>query len=78
MASSPTAETEFSWNATTGVVTYDPPGTSTMEFQITEFFIPVRFDIDELPMDMLNYWVQGGANTSNVEVPDIPMIEVRE
>lgn len=75
----PTAETEFEWDSTTGLVTYDPPGSSqALEFKINgEFYIPCRFDVDELPMDMINQWVQGGADTALVEVPDIPFIEVR-
>lgn len=80
VASSPTEGTQFSWDATTGLVTYNPPasGTSTVEFKITgEFYVPCRFDVDELPMNQLDYWVSSGANKSNVEVPDIPMIEVR-
>ena len=79
VASSPTAETEFSWDESTGLVTYQAPGTSTLEFKVTLFYVPVRFDVDELPIDMMNYWVDASAaNKANVQVPDIPMMEVRE
>jgi hypothetical protein len=39
--------------------------------------VPVRFDIDELPVEMISYWLQAGADKSNVNIPDIPMVEVR-
>jgi uncharacterized protein (TIGR02217 family) len=50
---------------------------STIEFKIGEFYTPVRFDIDELPIEMLTYWVQSGGVKSQIEVPDIPLVEVR-
>lgn len=74
----PTTLTVSSVNGSTGMVTLSAAATSgTVELQCTEFYVPVRFDIDELPIEMLNYWVQSGADKSNVQVPDIPLVEVR-
>ena len=63
----------------TGVVTLQsaPTNGQSVTFKCSEFYVPVRFDIDELPVEMLNYWVASGANKSNVQVPDIPLREVR-
>lgn len=65
-------------NTSTGVVTLSAAVTSgTVQFKCTEFYVPCRFDIDELPVEMLNYWVASGADKSNVQIPDIPLVEVR-
>lgn len=70
--------TVSSVNTSTGVVTLSAAVTSgTVEFKCTEFYVPCRFDTDELPIEMLSYWLSSGADKSNVTVPDIPMIEVR-
>lgn len=75
----PTAETHFYVNDFTGQISYDPPSSgSTVEFLVPLFYVPVRFESDELPIDLLTYWLDsGGADNGNVQVPDIPMIEVR-
>lgn len=74
-----TPTTAFTVNASTGIVTFTsaPANASVVQFKIGEFYVPVRFDIDELPIEMLNYWVQSGAVKSQVNVPDIPIREVR-
>ena len=66
-------------NLSTGVVTLPsaPSNGQSVTFKCTEFYVPVRFDIDELPVEMLNYWVASGANRSQVEIPEIPLVEVR-
>ncbi len=65
-------------NATTGVITLSTSELpSVITFQCSEFYVPVRFDTDELPLEMLNYWVAAGADKSNVQIPDIPLVEVR-
>lgn len=70
--------TVSSVNGSTGMVTLSAAVTSgTVELQCTEFYVPVRFDIDELPVEMLSYWVANSADKSIVEVPDIPLVEVR-
>ena len=71
---------DYSFSSVTGIVTIPTPPISghTLEFKIDEFYVPVRFDIDELPIDLLTYWVDsGGSDKGNVEVPEIPMKEVR-
>jgi uncharacterized protein (TIGR02217 family) len=74
-----TPATISSVNASTGVVTLSsaPSNGHSVEFKVGEFYVPARFDIDELPVEMLNYWVASGADKSNVQVPDIPLREVR-
>lgn len=73
-----TALTVSSVNLSTGVVTLSAAVTSgSVQFKCTEYYVPVRFDIDELPVEMLSYWVASGADKSNVQVPDIPLVEVR-
>jgi uncharacterized protein (TIGR02217 family) len=71
--------TAFTVNASTGIVTFTsaPANGATVQFKIGEFYVPARFDIDELPIEMLNYWVQSGAVKSQVNVPEIPIREVR-
>lgn len=73
-----TSLTVSSVNTSTGVVTLSAAVTSgTVQFQCTEFYVGCRFDTDELPIEMMSYWVQSGADKSGVNVPEIPMIEVR-
>lgn len=71
--------TPSSVNLSTGVVTLPSAPTTgqSVTFKCTEFYVPVRFDIDELPIEMLNYWVASGANKSQIDVPEIPLVEVR-
>ena len=73
------AATISSVSLSTGIVTLQsaPSNGQSVTFKCTEFYVPVRFDIDELPVEMLNYWVASGANKSNVQIPDIPLREVR-
>jgi uncharacterized protein (TIGR02217 family) len=68
----------YAVSTTTGIVTFSvaPVTGHTIDFTISEFYVPVRFDIDELPMDMLTYWI-GSSDVSNVQIPDIPVVEVR-
>jgi len=71
--------TPSSVNLSTGIVTLPsaPTNGQSVTFKCTEFYVPVRFDIDELPVEMLNYWIASGANRSQIEVPEIPLVEVR-
>lgn len=70
---------DYSFSSSTGIVTIpSAPGIGhAVEASIDEFYVPVRFDIDELPTVLLNYWVSSGQNYSNVEIPSIPLVEVR-
>lgn len=69
----------YSFSSSTGIVTFSsaPAAGRTIDFKIDEFYVPVRFDIDELPIEMLNYWLSSGADYANVNIPEIPMKEVR-
>ena len=70
---------DYSFSSVTGIVTFGvaPLAGHTIDFKIDEFYVPVRFMTDQLPVQLLNYWVAAGADISNVGVPDIPMREVR-
>lgn len=69
----------FSFSSVTGIITLSaaPTGGHVVEASCDEFFVPVRFDTDELPIDMLNYWIAAGEGKSNVQIPPVPLIEVR-
>jgi uncharacterized protein (TIGR02217 family) len=73
------ATSAFSFSSSTGIVTLSAAPTlgHAVEASVDEFYVPVRFDIDELPTVLLNYWVSSGQNYSNVEIPSIPLREVR-
>ena len=68
-----------SHSTSTGFITLTaaPSNGHNVEASCDEFYVPVRFDVDTLPVDMLSYYVSSGANAGLVEVPDIPLIEVR-
>lgn len=71
---------QYSFSSVTGIITLSVAPTigHAVEASCDVFFVPVRFDIDELPVDMLNYWLDAaGDDRSNVEIPTIPLIEVR-
>lgn len=80
-----TAGTDYTYSTSTGIVTFTtaPPTTTggsptVVDFKIDEFYVPCRFDTDELPVEMLSYWVDAAsADKSNVNIPEIPIIEVR-
>jgi uncharacterized protein (TIGR02217 family) len=74
----PTAETHFSVDDTTGLITYDPPGTASVEFKVGEFYVPCRFDIDVLDIQTLFYYVNASSvEQAQTQIPDIPIREVR-
>lgn len=70
---------DYSFSSTTGIVTFGTAPTSghTIDFKIDEYYVPVRFQNDELPINLLHYWVQSGSDVGIAEVPDIGLIEVR-
>lgn len=73
------ATSAFSFSSVTGIITLSTPPTAShaVEASCDEFYVPCRFDIDELPVELLTYWVQNGTDTANVNIPDIPLVEVR-
>jgi uncharacterized protein (TIGR02217 family) len=65
-----TPTTSFSLDHTTGIVTFTTaPATGSSITAGFEFDVPVRFDTDELAINLSHF--EAG------EVPDIPLIEVR-
>lgn len=77
-----TAGTHYNASLTTGVVTFTggnaPPNGATVDATIAEFYVPSRFDTDELDVELLTFWVTSGADYANVQIPDIPIVEVRD
>lgn len=74
------AAAAYSFSSVTGIITLSaaPSVGHLVEASCDEFFVPGRFDIDKLPISMLNYWVEAsGTDYSNVQIPDIPLVEVR-
>lgn len=70
----------YSFSSSTGIVTFSsaPATGRTIDFKIAEFYVPVRFDTDELPTEMLMWWInQNAAERTLIELPDIPLVEVR-
>jgi uncharacterized protein (TIGR02217 family) len=60
----------WSVNTTTGVVTFSsPPASGVSVTAGFEFDVPVRFDTDEISVDLTHF--------NAGEIPDIPIIEVR-
>jgi uncharacterized protein (TIGR02217 family) len=71
---------QFTYSSTTGIITFAvaPPNGHAIEASCAEFYVPVRFDVDELPVDMLMFYLDASLNkVGHIEVPDIPLIEVR-
>jgi uncharacterized protein (TIGR02217 family) len=65
-----TETTHYSVNYTTGIVTFvTPPGSSVVVTAGFEFDVPVRFDIDQIIVNVEQF--NAGA------VPDIDVVEVR-
>lgn len=77
-----TITTHYTFSTTTGVITFtggNTPGVGeAIEASCTEFYVPCRFDTDELDIELLNYWVRSGADAGLIQIPDIPMVEIRE
>lgn len=73
--------TAFSFSSVTGIVTFgagnEPPAGDVVEASVDEFYVPCRFDVDTIDVELLSYWVKAGADHSNVNVPDIRLREVR-
>jgi len=66
------ATTQFSLNASTGVVTFNAGSIPAVGAAVTagfEFDVPVRFDADELRINLDHF--SGG------EIPGIPIVEIR-
>ncbi len=75
-----TYTTHYTYSSTTGIITFvtAPASTKVVSITLSKFYVPVRFDIDELPIDLLCYWVDSGTPYSLADLPDVPMSEIRE
>lgn len=73
------AASAFSFSETTGIVTIPAAPTSghTVKISCDEFYVPVRFDVDEIPIDMILYALQSGVPRSLSDLPEIPLVEDR-
>lgn len=76
-----THTTHYTYSTTTGIITFTggnaPPNGHAVTITLAKFYVPVRFDIDELPLDMILYWVDSGTPYSQSEMPEIPLVEER-
>lgn len=70
---------DYSFSSSTGIITIAvaPPAAQLVEASCDEFYIPVRFDIDEFPTSIVNYWQASSVNIANVQIPNIALREVR-
>lgn len=75
-----TYTTHYTYSATTGIITFTAAPTlgHSIKVVVEEFYVPVRFDIDQLDVDVLMFWVDSGTPYSLGQIPEIPMVEVRE
>lgn len=70
---------EYTVDPDLGLIYFDAlTGGATVDFTVARFFVPVRFDTDKLPITMLTKWLTAGGIKSNVKIPDIPLVEVRD
>jgi uncharacterized protein (TIGR02217 family) len=65
-------------NDTTGVVTFSSAAESVITFKVDEYYIPARFDVDEISLQMLYFWIEAEKKRMGIQFPEIPIIEVRE
>lgn len=77
-----TNPTHYSYSATTGIITFTggnaPPNGQSITITLETFYVPVRFDTDQLDVDLLVHWVDAGTPYTLGDVPNIPLVEVRE
>jgi uncharacterized protein (TIGR02217 family) len=68
-----------SHSTSTGIITLTsaPANGHAVEASCAEFYVPCRFDVDELPVELLTYWLNSGADFASVNIPDIRLVEVR-
>jgi uncharacterized protein (TIGR02217 family) len=69
---------QWTYSTTTGIITFSSPPGGTVTVLVNKFYVPVRFDVDHLDVDMLQWWVSAGADKSVHQIPSIPMVEVRD
>jgi len=72
------ADTDFAFSSVTGIITLSsaPANGHVVEASCDEFYVPCRFEQDELPIELLTYWVANNVEHSVTSCPDIPLKEV--
>ena len=67
---------QFSFSSTTGIITLSsaPANGHLVEASCAEFYVPVRFESDELPIDVFQYL---NDDTGLVNLPNQRLLEVR-
>jgi uncharacterized protein (TIGR02217 family) len=72
-----TITTHYTLDTTTGIVTFlSAPANGNSITAGYEFDVPCRFDTDELT-DIEYEMNAGGATTNIINIPDIPIVEIR-
>lgn len=76
-----TETTHYTFSTSTGIITFTggntPANGHAIEAACTEYYVPVRFNVDELPVELLHAWVDSGSDVGIVNVPEVPLVEVR-
>ena len=74
--SSELSTSQFSFSSTTGIITLSsaPANGHLVEASCDEFYVPVRFESDELPIDVFQYL---NDDTGLVNLPNQRLLEVR-
>ncbi len=74
-----THTTHYTYSTTTGIITFVSAPTAGHAITITlaKFYVPCRFESDELPLDMILYWLDNGSPYSQSEMPEIGLVEER-
>ena len=75
-----TYTTHYTYSATTGIITFltAPPNGHDVSITLARFNVFARFDIDKFPIDTILWVINSGVDYSLEQLPDIPIIEVRE
>ena len=68
-----TSGVDYTINFTTGLLTRLTGTDAVVITHTCEFYVPVRFEQDDLPLDLLLY--RPSSNTGIGEVPDVPLLE---
>lgn len=73
-----THTTHYTYSTTTGLITFTYTPTGPVTITLAKYYVPVRFDTDELQTDLLMHYLSSGTPTSLTDIPNVPIIEVRE
>lgn len=70
----------YTLSTTAGTITFSvaPGGGQAITVVVPKFYLPVRFDTDELPIDLIIHTIEGATVKTISEMPSVPLIEIRE